>query len=76
MCTLPHACATKQHWPSQRTHHYLLNLPIILLGPPVTTLVATTTPEQIYLQLLEAHQKIRLIYLVKYADHGSAELMI
>lgn len=33
-------------------------------------------PDCIYLQLLEAHQEISSIFLIKHADHASAELMI
>lgn len=33
-------------------------------------------PERVYLQLPEAHRKMSLIFLMKHADHRSAELMI
>lgn len=60
-------------WLSQRTCCYLLNYPAMTARPNAGS---NHHLDCFYLQLLEAHQEISLIFLIKHDDHGSAELMI
>lgn len=61
-----------QCWLSQRTCCYLLNYPAMTARADAGS---NHHLDCFYLQLLEAHQEISLIFLIKHDDHGSAELM-